>query len=176
LKLDSLEARKRVMDYRIIFRTFVPEKFLTTFGLDKGFGVRRAMIFSKPPVFRSIFDILQIPFPGDLTRSVQRGSTLYKENTKKPALPPIVIPSETLIDNPNEHYYNQSAITPNPNRNGLKAATPTTPFYNESGPKTPPFGGGRKTPRNRVKRSKTRKNNSISFITSFSKIWARYRK
>jgi hypothetical protein len=36
-------------------RKFFPNTFMEDFGLEKGFGVKRAMVFERPPVLPKLF-------------------------------------------------------------------------------------------------------------------------
>jgi len=101
MPLDTEDARRRAMEYMILFRTFLPNVWMTKFGLDKGVGVRRAMVFERPPLFYKLFDDLKLSIPANIQKTMQRGSTLYKKNTgtlaiRKPTpkpLPAVIEPT-----------------------------------------------------------------------------------
>jgi hypothetical protein len=85
LPLSTEEERKRVMNYILIFRTFAPDKFLEKFGLDKGIGVRRAMIFNRPPQLSRLFMDLNMEVPAAYKGALGRASFLYQKESGREA-------------------------------------------------------------------------------------------
>jgi len=136
LPLDTPEAKKRALNYILIFRNAIPAKFMEKYGLDKGFGIRRAMVFDRPPVLPRVFQELDLEVPKDFTAGIARAAALFQKNTGAPrktggkeAAP--AQPGPTFSLQP----YGAYVMAPN---SGGK-----TPPY---GPSTPPFGSGGKTP------------------------------
>ena len=128
MPLDTEDARRRAMEYMILFRTFLPNVWMTKFGLDKGVGVRRAMVFERPPLFYKLFEDLKLSIPANIQKTMQRGSTLYKKNTGTLAIrKPTPKPLPALIGPTTPPMY----------------GTTTPPMY---GATTPQSGGTNKHP------------------------------
>jgi hypothetical protein len=81
LPLDSSDARKRALTYTLMFRSLTDAKFMQKYGLEKGFGIKRAMIFDRPPVLTRVFQELGIEIPAAFRDGLGRASRIYKENT-----------------------------------------------------------------------------------------------
>jgi hypothetical protein len=150
--LDSTDARKRVEEYMLIFRTFLPNKFMNKYGLEKGFGALRAMVFSRPPVLKGVFSELEIAIPAEFKAQLARAAKMYQKETgilpkSKPVAaaaaaepgPPVAAAPAASTTPP---YY--GGLTPP--AAGTAAASTTPPYY---GGLTPPLpnakGGARKT-------------------------------
>ena len=84
LPLDTPEAKKRALNYILIFRNAVPAKFMEKYGLDKGFGIRRAMVFDRPPVLPRVFQELDLEVPKDFKAGIARAAALFQKNTGAP--------------------------------------------------------------------------------------------
>lgn len=100
LPLETEEDRKRALNYMLIFRNHIPARFMEKYGLDKGIGIRRAMVFDRPPVLPRIFDELGLEVPASFRNGIGRASALFQKNTapqdkKKPVGKPVT-PSSTL--------------------------------------------------------------------------------
>jgi hypothetical protein len=124
MPLDTPEAKKRAMTYILMFRNVVPAKFMDKYGLDKGFGIRRAMAFDRPPVLPRVFDELGLEVPRSFKDGIARAAKLF-QGEKAGAKPmPLGKPVPALsLAKPEEEF---------PNYGGT-AGTP--PFG-----MTPPFG------------------------------------
>ena len=81
LPLETADDRRRVMTYMLLFRTFIPGKVMQMFGLEKKFGVRRAMVFERPPVLNWLFTELEIKLPEEYQKIIRRAAQLYQEDT-----------------------------------------------------------------------------------------------
>lgn len=81
MPLDTSDNRKKVLSYMLMFRTPIPQKFMEKYGLEKGFTVRRAMIFSRPPVLSKLFEALDLPLPGSYKATLARAAKQYQQNT-----------------------------------------------------------------------------------------------
>jgi hypothetical protein len=81
MPLASADERKRALTYLLMFRSMNDEKFMQKYGLEKGFGVKRAMIFDRPPVLTRLFQDLGLPIPTEFRDGLGRASRLYKENS-----------------------------------------------------------------------------------------------
>jgi 16S rRNA G966 N2-methylase RsmD len=79
--LQTEQDRNRALQYMIIFRKFLPEQAFQRFGLDKQFGVYRAMVFNRPPAFKDLFDRLKIQMPDTYKKAYFRAVAQYKKNT-----------------------------------------------------------------------------------------------
>ena len=87
MPLDTPDAKRRALTYIIMFRNVVPAKFMDKYGLDKGFGVRRAMAFDRPPVLPRVFDELGLEVPRSFRDGIGRAAKLFqgeKAGTVKP--------------------------------------------------------------------------------------------
>jgi len=76
--LDTPEAKRRALTYILMFRNVVPTKFMDKYGLDKGFGVRRAMAFDRPPVLPRVFDELGLEVPRSFRDGIGRAAKLFQ--------------------------------------------------------------------------------------------------
>jgi hypothetical protein len=196
--LDSSEARKRAQQYMLTFRTYLPAQFMKKYGLDKGFGVRRAMVFSRPPVLKNVFGELGIEVPADFKGPLAAAAKYYQKETgilpkakevptaalKDADLGTSAVAVATAAEAPRTPEYGSTtpeygAATPEYNATG----GPSTPEYNaRGGPSTPPksSGGARKTrgrrSRLRTLKRKTRKTSVKTQIQRFarftSKLWS----
>lgn len=81
IRLTTPELRQRVTDYTVLFRTYLPQKYMTKFPLAKGFGIRRAFIFSRPGFFKRWFEELGFEIPPTLDELGKRASRLFEQNT-----------------------------------------------------------------------------------------------
>jgi hypothetical protein len=84
LPLKTEQDKKHALDYILIFRNAVPSKFMEKYGLDKGFGVRRAMIFNRPPVLPRVFQELGLDVPAKFNEGIRRAAALFQKNTGAP--------------------------------------------------------------------------------------------
>jgi hypothetical protein len=85
MPLDTPEAKRRALTYIIMFRNVVPAKFMDKYGLEKGFGVRRAMAFDRPPVLPRVFDELGLEVPRSFRDGIGRAAKLFQgEKAVKP--------------------------------------------------------------------------------------------
>jgi 16S rRNA G966 N2-methylase RsmD len=81
MPLETDLDRKRALEYMIVFRSFIKDKAFMRFGLDKGVGVRRAMVLSRPPFLPDLFKGLQLDFPDNYKQASARAVRQYKANT-----------------------------------------------------------------------------------------------
>jgi hypothetical protein len=84
LPLDTDEAKKRALNYILMFRNAVPAKFMEKYGLEKGFGIRRAMVFDRPPVLPRVFQELDLEVPKEFKAGIARAAALFQKNTGAP--------------------------------------------------------------------------------------------
>ena len=148
LPLDTLEAKKRALNYILIFRNAIPAKFMEKYGLDKGFGIRRAMVFDRPPVLPRVFQELDLEVPKDFKAGIARAAALYQKNTGAPrktvgkpveAVPTFSMQPYGAYGMPYGAYGMPSTTPPYGGTPPYGAGTP--PFGG-----TPKFGPGGKTP------------------------------
>jgi hypothetical protein len=121
MPLDTPEAKRRALTYIIMFRNVVPAKFMDKYGLDKGFGIRRAMVFDRPPVLPRVFDELGLEVPRSFRDGIGRAAKLFQgEKAGTTTKPKPKTPEEAFPD------YGGGAGTPT---FGTPAGTPpsTTP-------------------------------------------------
>jgi 16S rRNA G966 N2-methylase RsmD len=83
LPLRTEEDRQRALEYMILFREFLPDKAFQIFGLQKGFGVRRAMVLNRPPVLKILFENMRMKMPALYEKMAKRAAYQYKQNTGK---------------------------------------------------------------------------------------------
>ena len=125
LPLDTPEAKKHALTYILMFRNVVSEKFMEKYGLDKGFGIRRAMVFDRPPVLPRVFDELGLDVPPAFRDGLRRAAALHQgEKKQKPE-----------AKTPTYGYVEGAPLTSAP---GVQAKTPIY-GYVEGGPMTPAF-------------------------------------
>jgi hypothetical protein len=139
LPLDTPEAKKRALNYILIFRNAIPAKFMEKYGLDKGFGIRRAMVFDRPPVLPRVFQELDLEVPKDFTAGIARAAALFQKNTGAPrktgGKPVEPVPTFSL------QPYGAYGMPVDAAASGAAGASTTPPFGG-----TPQFGPGGKTP------------------------------
>lgn len=80
MPLDTPENRQLVLLYMLIFRTYNPGSLNTKFGLEKGKGVRRAMILNRPPVLNNLFVEMDVKMPESWKAPLARASLQYKKD------------------------------------------------------------------------------------------------
>lgn len=150
IRLNTEELRKRALEYAVLFRTFLPHMYMKKFPLAKGFGVPRAMIFSRPGFFKRWFEELGIsPIPKMLDDLGKRASYQFEVNTGRrnakkaaeaaaEAEAPMYQPAEAGPKTPPNYSAAANATTD---------VAPSTPPYNAGLSTTPPppTGGRRKT-------------------------------
>lgn len=81
IPLTTADDRRRALIYSLMFRTMSDAKFMQKYGIEKGFGLKRAMVFDRPPVLTKIFQELAIPIPATFRDGLGRASRIFKENT-----------------------------------------------------------------------------------------------
>jgi hypothetical protein len=81
MPLNDADSKRRAITYTLMFRSVVDKKFMDKYGLEKGFGVKRAMIFDRPPVLSKVFQELGIDIPGAFRDGLGRASRIHKDNT-----------------------------------------------------------------------------------------------
>jgi hypothetical protein len=81
MPLSTEDERRRAITYMLMFRSMNDDKFMQKYGLEKGFGVKRAMIFDRPPVLTNLFRDLGLPIPALFRDGLGRASRIHKENT-----------------------------------------------------------------------------------------------
>jgi hypothetical protein len=85
MPLDTPENKKKALTYSLMFRSFIPEKFMQKFGLEKGVAVRRSMIFNRPPVLSKLFEALDLAIPPSFKATLARAAKQYQLNTGVPS-------------------------------------------------------------------------------------------
>lgn len=163
IRLNTEELRRRVIDYIVLFRTYVPNKYMTKFPLAKGFGVRRAFIFSRPGFFKRWFEELKFDIPENLDQLGKRASRLFEEDTgrreaKKAAAKAKASGAAAAAAADEEGGHTPPLYEPE------AAPGPRTPEYNagegtvkDASPKTPEFGGSRRARRHTKRHTVSRK-------------------
>ena len=90
LPMSTEEERKRVLAYTLLFRSWVPTKFMHGYGIEKGWGARRAFVFERPPVLASVYKAWNWDIPKEYTGTLARAAALYqKETGKMPKAKPV---------------------------------------------------------------------------------------
>jgi hypothetical protein len=64
-----------------MFRSFLDRKYMEEYELYKGFKVKRAMIFDRPPVLTKLYQELGLKIPGTFMEALGKASKIHKENT-----------------------------------------------------------------------------------------------
>jgi hypothetical protein len=95
MSLETEEDKRRVRIYEIMFRSFLPEHFLEKYGLEPGYGRRRAFVFERYPFLDPLFKELEVAFPKSLMGPLGRAGALYRKETgkKKKEKPQVIPPS-----------------------------------------------------------------------------------
>jgi hypothetical protein len=155
-----------------MFRNASPEHFLEKYPLEKGFGVRRAMVFNRYPILTSLFTELGLQIPKSFLEPLDRAGKLYRKDTGKVKLNPQVplvkpqnLSSLPKLSVPAEEPYPEYA-------SGTPLAT--TPVFGTTPAGTPPGATPPLTPKGGTRRQKrlrgTRKNNKNA-ASLFTRIW-----
>jgi hypothetical protein len=121
MPLTTEEDKRRVHIYEIVFRSFLPEHFMEKYGLEEGYGRRRAFIFERYPFLTPMFDELKIPMPKEFAAPLGRAGALYRKETGK-----------KKKEKPKPVAVNNTA--------GAGAAAAVA--MEMGAPKTPPYGAG----------------------------------
>ena len=148
MPLATQDDIRRVHIYEIMFRSFLPDHFLEKYGLEAGYGRRRAFIFERYPFLDPLFKELEIPFPKEFSGALGRAGALYRKETgkkKKEKVQPVAASNAagaaaaaTVAANlspASPAYYPTSPAYGAEEEGGH---TPATPLY---GATTPPYGG-----------------------------------
>jgi hypothetical protein len=138
IPLDTEEARKNAIVYMLKFRTVLPEKYMEKYGIAKGFGLRRAMVFNRPPVLASVFKGLELELPREYRGALAQAAALYQKESG-------VLPKAALAAAaagvggaaPGTPPYYPQSTTPQFGAQGSR-----TPQFGAQGPGTPKFGPG----------------------------------
>jgi hypothetical protein len=139
IPLDSAEAKKRAMSYILMFRNVIPEKFMEKYGIDKGYGLPRAMVFDRPPVMARVFDEIGIQIPETFRNGIRRAAALYqKEVAKKPSGKPAGITYGAMPEGTQGTLGTLGPVTP-PLNNMPSYAPVTPPLMPSYAPVTPPL-------------------------------------
>jgi len=93
MPLSTADERRRALTYSLMFRSLVDDKFMQKYGLEKGFGIKRAMIFDRPPVLTRLFQDVGLDIPAAFRDGIGRASRIHKENTAPSAAAPAPAPS-----------------------------------------------------------------------------------
>jgi pyruvate/2-oxoglutarate dehydrogenase complex dihydrolipoamide acyltransferase (E2) component len=129
MPLSTEDERRRAITYMLMFRSMNDDKFMQKYGLEKGFGVKRAMIFDRPPVLTNLFRDLGLPIPALFRDGLGRASRIHKENTATApsgataAAPAPSAPSGATAASPAP----RTAAPPAPKTAAPPAAQPRTP-------------------------------------------------
>lgn len=164
MPMETEDEKRRMMTYMLMFRNASPEHFLEKYPLERGFGVRRAMVFNRYPILTSLFTELGIQIPKSFLEPLDRAGKLYRKDTGKvkvvKELPKVSLPPKIL----EEPYPDYAPGTP-----PLGSTPPGTPPIGSTPPGTPPL-----TPKGGTRRQKklrgTRKNNK-NVASLFTRIW-----
>jgi hypothetical protein len=144
MPLESEEDKRRVRIYEIMFRSFLPDHFLEKYGLEPGYGRRRAFVFERYPFLDPLFKELEIPFPKQLAGALGRAGALYRKETgKKKKEKPAALPAGNAAG-----AVAASAVAANlsaaPSSPAYAPASPayypSSPAYGEEEGHTPEFG------------------------------------
>ena len=191
LPLKTEQDKKHALDYILIFRNAVPSKFMEKYGLDKGFGVRRAMIFNRPPVLPRVFQELGLDVPAKFNEGIRRAAALFQKNTgvprktaakAKPVAEPGAKPEMPVVF-PGAYgglLEKQAAKMPGtPEGARTPAYGPGTPTGRPATPRRTPYfasGGTRKAKATVKKTRKQAKKTIEKLAKEFSKVWKKFDK
>jgi hypothetical protein len=84
LPLETPQQLSFASKYRVLFRSFFPEKFMQQETiLPKTAPVRRAFIFERPPLFKKMFDNIgkSGSFPAEHHTTVRNAAALFQRNS-----------------------------------------------------------------------------------------------
>lgn len=80
MPLATEDDKKRMLEYKILFRSFFQAKALNKETLSDGRQVRRAFIFERPPILRTMFTDLQFAMPPKIARFMRSAAALFQIN------------------------------------------------------------------------------------------------
>jgi len=201
MPLKTEDDNRRMNIYSLMFRNFLPETYMTKYGLEKGYGFRRSMIFNRYPVLTNIFRDLEMPIPAAFKEPLDRAGKLYAKETGRTApvtraapaaaaaapaaLPPIKTPYvpkafEDEVEGVN--YYKYANVTPPAASASASAnADADAAAAADEESKTPPFRGGkgkgksrrrRRAPARQTRKRKQDKQEPVKkYTTLFTKVW-----
>ena len=156
LNLDSPDAQRRAMAYMLMFRSFLPEHFMEKYPIEKGFALRRAMIFNRFPVLTTLFNELELKVPKSFLESLDRAGKLYRKEMgieKKPKAAPAAPEGAVKAAAPAPIAVPREPGTPAgtpPATPPANVVVPDSPIYGDASPAyaamTPPAGMAGATP------------------------------
>ena len=80
IPLATETDKRRVTNYKMMFRNFSLLNFMKSYGIETKFGLNRAMIFDRPPVLSALFRLFGMGIPKEFIYGLKRATTTKTED------------------------------------------------------------------------------------------------
>lgn len=80
IPLATETDKRRVTNYKMMFRNFSLLNFMKNYGIETKFGLNRAMVFDRPPVLTALFKLFGMAIPKEFIYGLKRATTTKAED------------------------------------------------------------------------------------------------
>jgi hypothetical protein len=80
IPLANEADKRRVTNYKLMFRNFSLLHFMKNYGIETKFGLNRAMIFERPPVLSALFKLFGLGMPKEFIYGLKRATATKMED------------------------------------------------------------------------------------------------
>jgi hypothetical protein len=80
IPLANEADKRRVTNYKMMFRNFSLLHFMKNYGIETKFGLNRAMIFERPPVLSALFKLFGLGMPKEFIYGLKRATATKAED------------------------------------------------------------------------------------------------
>jgi hypothetical protein len=80
IPLANEADKRRVTNYKVMFRNFSLLNFMKNYGIETKFGLNRAMIFDRPPVLSVLFKLFGLGMPKEFIYGLKRATATKAED------------------------------------------------------------------------------------------------
>jgi hypothetical protein len=80
IPLANEADKRRVTNYKMMFRNFSLLHFMKNYGIETKFGLNRAMIFDRPPVLSALFKLFGLGMPKEFIYGLKRATATKAED------------------------------------------------------------------------------------------------
>lgn len=80
IPLANEADKRRVTNYKMMFRNFSLLHFMKNYGIETKFGLNRAMIFERPPILSALFKLFGLGMPKEFIYGLKRATATKAED------------------------------------------------------------------------------------------------
>jgi hypothetical protein len=80
IPLANEADKRRVTNYKMMFRNFSLLHFMKNYGIETKFGLNRAMIFERPPILSALFKLFGMGMPKEFIYGLKRATATKAED------------------------------------------------------------------------------------------------